>query len=156
VRLRVPLRQTVVDALLAARPDDGAGPVRDLRLYLLGKQRIALEVVAHVPLLGNQRVRVEADVTPRVGFPGDGRLRLTLLNRGIVGLALNAFRSRLPDFVTIAGQDAAIDLGLLLRRGGLAWLVPLISRCETRVQPGVLWLEVDARIPPNRNPEGAP
>jgi len=146
LRLRAPLRQPIVDALLAARPDDGAGSVRDLRLQLVGRDRIALEVVLALPLLGNQRIHIDADVNRSVSFPNDGKLHLTLLNRGLVGFALNAFRSRLPDFIQIAGQEATVDIGLLLRRGGLDWLLPLITRFDVYVQSGVVWLDADLAV----------
>ncbi|HVK02201.1 MAG TPA: hypothetical protein VM490_01900 [Armatimonadaceae bacterium] len=146
VEARVPLTQAVVDdLLLAGRPADPAkrGAVQRLRLLLLDTDRIALEITVRA-FLFNVPLRFEATVHPEVRVPSDPRLHLTLTSGGLSELALNL--PQLPDWIQVEGRQVALDLGLLLRRGGLDWLIPLVRVCRANVRPGVLYWDLALQI----------
>jgi hypothetical protein len=145
VRLRLPVRQALVDALLNARPRHEGDKVKSVRLLLAARDRIRHRADDGRIFLLPTEWRLDAGVTRYVAFDGDGRLRLTLLNGGLVRMLLNV--APLPDFLRVQGENAEIDLGLLLRRADLGWLIPLIVRCTFNVEPGVLWLDLDLRTP---------
>jgi len=154
VKLRLPLRQALANALLDARPRREGDKVKSVRLLFAARDRLAIELTTAKIFLLPSEWRLDAEVTRYVPFDGDGRLRLTLLNGGLVRMLLNV--APLPDFLRVQGEKAEIDLGLLLRRADLGWLIPLITRCAFNVEPGVLWLDLDLRTPPTGDASAPP
>ncbi len=135
IALAVPITQPVLDDLLRDVPFPKV--IRSFRLRFTGEDRIMLEVGLNLVLI-NTVIRAEAHVERYVAFPQEPVLKLTVLTRGVVEMALNAVP--LPEWIRVDGQSARLDLGKLLRDGGQEWLISVLRDVKFNVHSGVLYL----------------
>jgi hypothetical protein len=154
IHVRVPLTQRVVDdLLLAGRPEDPAkrGAVQSMRLVLLGPDHIGYEITVRT-FLFTPTFQLEGRVQPVVPFPHDPRIHLTLLTGGLTGALVKA--APLPDWIGLDGRHVTLNIGMLLRRGGLDWLIPLVRSCRVSVQRGVMFWDLELATPEDARAAG--
>ncbi|MBC8137133.1 MAG: hypothetical protein H8F28_14735 [Fibrella sp.] len=142
VALSIPITQPVLDDLLSDVPFPKM--IRSFRLRFTGDDLILLEVAISLFLL-NTTIRAEARVERYVPFPQEPVLKLTVLTRGVVEMALNVVP--LPDWIKVDGQNARLDLGKLLRDSGQEWLISVLREVRFHVHPGVLHLSGRLVVP---------
>lgn len=146
IRFSIPLRENVVNAVLAAeraKTESEGKRTPAIRLSLLdgGMEAHGLPVVGSMTFT----------LPERIDFPADPILRLTprgLLGRligGVIGGVIGALGIA-PDFVRVEGGQVCIDLEQRLATLGHSDLISFIGPVRLHSLPGVIWLEGEALI----------
>jgi hypothetical protein len=141
-RVRIPLREGVVNEFLREMVVEGNASLRELRLTIAEGNRLDVYIVSpKIPLAGRVTVPCVLDATLIVS-PSPA-IRVQIVREGVAGYmaAMLPLASRfLPPEVTLAAGVLTIDFGPQLASRGLSWIVPFIKAGSFDTESGLLWL----------------
>lgn len=148
-RVRIPLREGVVNDFLRAVVVEGNASLRDLRVTIAAGNRLDIHLVSpKIPLAG--RLTLPCIVHPALIVNPAPAIRIDIVRGGAVGFmaALLPLVARfLPPEVTLApGGALTIDLGPQLASRGLSWLFPFIKAGSFDTEPGLLRLTLHLHV----------
>jgi hypothetical protein len=155
-RLRIPLREGVVNELLREMVVKGNASLTDLRLTIAAGNRLDVYVASpKIPLAG--RVTIPCVLDPTLIVSPSLAIRIQIVREGIAGYmaAMLPLASRfLPPEITLANGVLTIDLGPQLASRGLSWAIPFIKDGSFNTESGLLWftLHLHAGSAPHTSP----
>jgi hypothetical protein len=138
VNLRLAMGEELVNDLLAEEVVPKQPALRELRVAFKAGNRIDVRIKSTATLLPSITVKLEVD--PIVALSPEPALTFRLRREGVSALvasALPQFASRLPSEVRIDRDgNGTLDLGHVLRRARLEWLVPYLASAEMETLDG--------------------
>ena len=146
-RLRIPLREGVVNEFLREMVVAGNASLRELRVTIAAGNRLDVLVVSpKIPLAG--RVTLPCVLDRSLIVSPSPAIRIEIVRGGLAGYlaALLPMATRfLPPEVTYANGALTIDLGPQLTARGLSWVIPFIEEGAFETEAGLLWLTLQLR-----------
>jgi hypothetical protein len=141
-RVRIPLREGVVNEFLREMVVAGNASLRELRVTIAAGNRLDVLVVSpKIPLAG--RVTLPCVVDQALIVSPSPAIRIQIVREGLAGYlaALLPMVTRfLPPEVTYADGALTIDLGPQLAARGLSWAAPFIESGAFDTESGLLGL----------------
>ena len=141
-RVRIPLREGVVNEFLREMVVAGNASLRELRVTIAPGNRLDVLVVSpKIPLAG--RVTLPCVLDQALIVSPAPALRVRIVRDGLAGMmaAMLPMAARfLPPEVTYATGILTIDLGSQLASRGLSWAIPFIKSGSFDTESGLLWL----------------
>ncbi len=152
IRLRLPLRQAVVNDILAQTVVASSnGKLRHLELVFGEGNRLDVRIESSaIPL--SPRLTLEFVIDRTVSLNPTPAIRLVLQRQRVtrlLAIILPFVTGLLPPEVHWANGALVVDLGMVLERNGgvaLIPLLPLIQSVELESEPGLMWLNVHAHV----------
>jgi hypothetical protein len=148
-RVRIPLREGVVNEFLQAVVVEGNASLRDLRVTIAAANRLDIHLASpKIPLAG--RLTLPCVVDQALIVSPSPAIRIQIVREGAAGYmaALLPMATRfLPPEVTLApGGALNIDLGPQLASRGLSWLFPFIKAGSFDTESNLLWLTLHLHV----------
>jgi hypothetical protein len=147
-RLRIPLRESVINEMLREMVVAGNASVRELRVTIAAGNRLDIHVASpKIPLSG--RVTLPCLLDPTLVTSPAPAIRVQIVREGIAGhlSALLPMAARfLPPEITLNGGVLTIDLGSQLAARGLSWVIPFIKAGSFDTEPSLLWLTLHLHV----------
>ena len=141
-RVRIPVREGVLNELLREMVVAGNASLRDLRVTIASGNRLDVLVVSpKIPLAG--RVTIPCVLNQALIVSPSPAIQVQIVREGLAGYlsALLPMAARfLPPEVTLAGGVLTIDLGPQLAARGMSWVMPFIKGGSFDTESGLLWL----------------
>jgi hypothetical protein len=141
-RVRVPLREGVVNEFLREMVVAGNASLRELRVTIAPGNRLDVLVVSpKIPLSG--RVTLPCVLDQALIVSPAPAIRVQIVREGLAGMmaAMLPMAARfLPPEVTYANGVLTIDLGSQLASRGLSWAIPFIESGSFDTESGLLWV----------------
>lgn len=139
-RVRIPLREGLVNEFLREMVVAGNASLRELRVTIAAGNRLDVLVASpKIPLAG--RVTIPCVLDQALIVTPSPAIRVEIVREGLAGY-LAAFLPMaarfLPPEVTLANGVLTIDLGSQLASRGLAWTVPFIKSGSFETESGLL------------------
>jgi hypothetical protein len=150
-RVRIPLREGVVNEFLREMVVAGNTSLRELRVTIAPGHRLDLLVVSpKIPLAGRMTIPCVLEqtliVSPVSPAPA---IRVQIVREGLAGY-LAAFLPMamrfLPPEVTLSEGVLTIDLGSQLAARGLSWVIPFIKEGTLETEAGLLWFTLHFHV----------
>jgi hypothetical protein len=142
VRFSIPLRENVVNAILAAdraKKESEGKRTPDIRLSLIDG---GIEA-KNLPVVGS----LAFTLPEQIDFPDDPILRLT--PRGFLGRLIGGVIGALgiaPDFVRVESGQVCVDLGRYTASIEYGDLISFVGSVRLHSLPGVIWLEGEMKV----------
>jgi hypothetical protein len=147
-RVRIPLREGVVNDFLREMVVPRNASLRELRVTIASGNRLDVLVVSpKIPLAG--RVTIPCLLDPVMIVSPSPAIRVQIVREGLAGYlaALLPMLARfLPPGVTLDGGILTIDLGSQLAARGLSWIVPFIKEGAFETEAGLLSVTLHLRV----------
>ena len=140
---RLPLKETVVNEILAAMLRERDTPVKQMEMRFQAGGRFTLHLTPKV-LFFTPQIKLDFDIEPEVNFRGDGTLQLRslgLLGGPTAGLVRNVLLRvlKLPaNSIAVSGSVVKINLRDALIERGAGEYVPLLYLVRLSTRPGAL------------------
>jgi hypothetical protein len=147
-RVRIPVREGVLNELLREMVVAGNASLRELRVTIANGNRLDVLVVSpKIPLAG--RVTIPCVLDQALIASPSPAIRVQIVREGLAGYmaAMLPMASRfLPPEVTFSNGALTIDLGSQLAGRGLSWVVPFIKSGSFDTESGLLWLTLHLHV----------
>lgn len=147
-RLRIPLREGVMNEFLRDMVVAGNASLRELRVTIAPANRLDVLVVSpKIPLAG--RIMLPCVVDQSLIVSPSPAVRIQIVREGLAGYlsALLPMVTRfLPPEVTYSNGALTIDLGPQLAARGLSWAAPFIKSGSFDTESSVLWLTLHLHV----------
>lgn len=141
-RVRIPLREDVVNEFLRELVVAGNASLRELRITIAAANRLDVLIVSpKIPLAG--RLTIPCVLDQALIVSPSPAIRVQIVREGLAGYmaALLPMAARfLPPEVTLSNGALTIDFGPQLAARGLSWIVPFIKSGSFDTESGLLWL----------------
>lgn len=141
-RVRIPLRESVVNEFLREMVVAGNASVRELRVTIASGNRLDVLVVSpKIPLAG--RVTIPCVLDQALIVSPSLAIRVQIVREGLAGYmaAMLPMAARfLPPEVTLSNGALTIDIGSQLAARGLSWAVPFVKSGSFDTEASLLWL----------------
>jgi hypothetical protein len=146
-RVRIPLREGVLNEFLREMVVAGNASLRELRIAIAANNRLDVLVVSpKIPLAG--RVTLPCVLHRSLIVSPSPAIRIEIVREGLAGYlaAMLPMVTRfLPPEVTYSNGALTIDLGPQLATRGLSWAVPFIKEGTFETDSGLLWITLHLR-----------
>jgi hypothetical protein len=147
-RVRIPVREGVLNELLREMVVAGHASLRELRVTIASGNRLDVLVVSpKIPLAG--RVTIPCVLDQALIVSPSPAIRVQIVREGLAGYmaAMLPMAARfLPPEVTYSNGALTIDLGSQLAARGLSWVVPFIESGSFDTESGLLWLTLHLHV----------
>lgn len=147
-RVRIPLREGVMNEFLREMVVEGNTSLRELRVSVAAGNRLDIHIASpKIPLSG--RVMLPCLLDPTLVVSPSPAIRVQIVREGLAGYlaALLPMASRfLPPDITLTGGVLTIDLGPQLDARGLSWALPFIKAGSFDTESGLLWLTLHLHV----------
>lgn len=147
-RVRIPLREGVVNEFLREMVVAGNTSLRELRVTIAAGNRLDVLIVSpKIPLAG--RVTIPCVLDRELIVSPSPAIRIQIVREGLAGYlaAMLPMAARfLPPEVTLTNGILTIDLGPQLASRGLSWAVPFIKAGTFETEPGLLSLTLHLHV----------
>jgi hypothetical protein len=147
-RLRIPLREGVVNEFLREMVVAGNASLRELRVTITAGNRLDVTIVSpKIPLAG--RVTIPCVLDQSLIVSPSPAIRVQIVREGLAGFMapmLPMAARFLPPGVTLNGSVLTIDLGAQLAARGLSWVIPFIKDGTFETEPNLLWLTLHLHV----------
>jgi hypothetical protein len=144
LRLRLPLREEVINDLLATTVVAAQPKIDALDVRIQEGNQLRLNIASPaIPIIS--RLTVEFVVDRAIELSPSPTLRLFLVERGPtrwLSFALPFFASQLPPSVTRDGTTLIIDIRALLVEHGWDAIIPFTRSATFESERGVLWIDL--------------
>jgi hypothetical protein len=148
VRVRIPLREGVVNSFLREMVVAGNDSLSELRLTIASGSRLDVLVVSpKIPFVG--RVTIPCLLDPVLIVSPSPMIRVQIVREGLAGFMapLLPMAARfMPPGVRLNGGIVTIDLGPPLAARGLSWIIPFIKDGTFETEASLLWLTLHLHI----------
>jgi hypothetical protein len=148
LRVRIPLREAVLNDFLREMVVAGNSSLRELRVTIAAENRLDVLVVSpKIPLAGRVTIPCVLDRTLIVS--PSPTIRVEIVRGGLAGYmaAFLPMASRfLPPEVTLSDGALMVDFGPQLASRGLSWLVPFIKEGTFETESNLLWLTLHLHV----------
>ena len=147
VRLRIPLREPVVNEFLREMVVEGNTALQELRATVLAGNRLDI-VIASLKIPLSSRVTLPCLLDPTLVVSPAPAVRVQIVREGIghLGVFLPMAARFLPPEVTLQDGVLTIDLGSRLASRGLSWVTPFIKAGSFDTESGLLWLTLHLHV----------
>ena len=147
-RVRIPLREGVINEFLREMVVEGNASLRELRVTIAAGNRLDMHVASpKIPLAG--RVTLPCLLDQALIVSPSPAIRVQIVREGLAGYlaAMLPMASRfLPPEVTLSDGVLTIDLGPQLAARGLSWVIPFIKAGSFDTESGLLWLTLHLHV----------
>jgi hypothetical protein len=147
-RVRIPLREDVINEVLREMVVEGNASLRELRVTVAAANRLDVHVASpKIPLAG--RVMLPCILEPALVVSPSPAIRVGIVREGLAGFMapLLPMAGRfLPPGVTLNAGVVTIDLGPQLAARNLSWLIPFIKEGSFETESRLLWLTLHLHV----------
>ena len=152
LRLRLPVDRTLLNKILAARPDDT--PLEQLYADPDPGNQLHVHLAADAPIIGTVERRITLMPGPAVSFPDQPWLHFDIvdgfkfLDKPLIKLLGGQLEERLPRGVELTTKYLRLHLPALLTAAGRQALVPLIHRLRLTSEDNKLVIDLHLKATP--------
>lgn len=147
-RVRIPVREGVLNEFLREMVVAGNPSIRELRVTIASGNRLDVLVVSpKIPLAG--RVTIPCVLDQALIVSPSPAIRVQIVREGLAGYmaAMLPMAARfLPPEVTLSNGALTIDLGSQFAARGLSWIVPFIKEGAFETEASLLWLTLHLHV----------
>jgi hypothetical protein len=147
-RLRIPLREVVINEFLRELVVEGNASLRELRVSVATGNRLDIHIASPmIPLAG--RVMLPCLLDKALIVSPSPAIRVEIVREGLAGYlaALLPMASPfLPPDIKLTDGVITIDLGRQLVARGLSWALPFIKAGSFDTESGLLWLTLHLHV----------
>lgn len=147
-RVRIPLRESVVNEFLREMVVAGNVSLRELRVTIASGNRLDVVVVSpKIPLAG--RVTIPCVLDQALIVSPSPAIRVQIVREGLAGYmaAMLPMAARfLPPEVTLSNGALTIDIGSQLAARGLSWVIPFVKEGAFETEASLLWLTLHLHV----------
>ena len=149
IRGRLPLKESLLNEVIADAVARRGGAVKDARIAVLADNRIVINVAAMIgPFRKN--VAVTLDIEPLIDLAVSPRFVLRIVRtEGLFGFSLETIiglLKPLPGIVIVSGQTIAVDLKAAATTTGDSDLLFLVRQVGFATMPGTLFVDFHIQV----------
>jgi hypothetical protein len=145
--IRLAIDEQLANDLLARAVVPQYPAVNDVSVAFAADRRVDVRIKPALAFMPAVTLKIEID--PVITMKPEPRLTFHLRKQGLSGVVASAapqLASKLPPEIHFGQDGGVVELGRVLKRWHLEWLVPLLTAAEIEVLDGQVVITMQARI----------